>query len=151
MASYLLSYPTLGIPTIPHFREVPNRPIRGVFSSTSFFFGGILKAEEMWKGWTKNLLLIKPLLTKWRTDIKCACSCVLPHHMISLAHYLSLPQGSHPYYNDVHEMGNDICEKICIWFAKIPSRVRMLLPFICHSEIKMASSLSSAEVSVFNT
>ena len=35
------TYPTLGSPTIPHFRDVPNLPKRGVASSSSFFFGGI--------------------------------------------------------------------------------------------------------------
>ena len=38
---FFKTHPTLGIPTIPHLREVPNLPKKiGGFSS-SFFLGGI--------------------------------------------------------------------------------------------------------------
>lgn len=41
-----IPYPTLGKPTIPHFREVPNRPNKGPGPSDSeaplFLFGGIV-------------------------------------------------------------------------------------------------------------
>ncbi len=39
----IITYPTLGKPTMPHLREVPNLPRRGPGpSSAPFFLGGIL-------------------------------------------------------------------------------------------------------------
>ena len=47
----IYTYPTFGNPTIPHFNEVPTLPIRpGFFSSTCFFFGGILSLYKIAKG-----------------------------------------------------------------------------------------------------
>lgn len=37
-------YPTLGNPTIPIFRDVPNRPINGGCFGASVFFGGICES-----------------------------------------------------------------------------------------------------------
>lgn len=50
-----LTYPTFGSPTIPHFSDVPNLPIKGVGFSSSFFLGGILKVNEREKHLTINL------------------------------------------------------------------------------------------------
>lgn len=66
-------YPTFGSPTIPHFNDVPNRPINGVGFSSSFFFGGILTRNEREKHRTNNLLSrvakVDEIVVKWRTDI----------------------------------------------------------------------------------
>ena len=67
------TYPTFGRPTIPHFSEVPNRPINGVGFSSSFFFGGILERNETEKYRRNNLLskvaVAGAILAKWRTVI----------------------------------------------------------------------------------
>jgi hypothetical protein len=41
-----VDFPTFGKPTMPHFSDVPKRPIRGgaFVAPSSFFFGGILLA-----------------------------------------------------------------------------------------------------------
>lgn len=67
------NYPTLGSPTIPHFREVPNLPIKGVRFSSSFFLGGIFKMAEMDKYLAKNefskLTTANPTLPRWQITI----------------------------------------------------------------------------------
>lgn len=50
-----VDFPTFGSPTIPHFSDVPNLPIKGVGFSSSFFLGGILKVNEREKHLTINL------------------------------------------------------------------------------------------------
>lgn len=51
-----VDFPTFGSPTMPHFSEVPNRPIRGVGFSSSFFLGGISSRSETEKYRKNNLL-----------------------------------------------------------------------------------------------
>jgi len=67
------TYPTFGRPTIPHFSEVPNRPINGVGFSSSFFFGGIFERNETEKHRRNNLLskvaVAGAIVAKWRNDI----------------------------------------------------------------------------------
>lgn len=41
------TYPTLGNPTIPIFREVPNRPINGGCFGASVFLGGICESYKL--------------------------------------------------------------------------------------------------------
>lgn len=36
-----VDFPTLGIPTMPTFKFVPTLPIKGFFSGSSVFLGGI--------------------------------------------------------------------------------------------------------------
>ena len=48
---FLKTHPTLGIPTIPHFREVPNLPRNSGDFSSSFFLGGIPFIIDLrWRG-----------------------------------------------------------------------------------------------------
>lgn len=76
------TYPTLGSPTIPHFREVPNLPIKGVGFSSSFFLGGIFKMAEMEKYLEKNefskLTTVNANLPRWLTTITEHTPCMKP-------------------------------------------------------------------------
>ena len=57
---------------MPHFSEVPNRPIRGVGFSSSFFLGGISSRSETEKYRKNNLLSTVTTvgaMAKWRSNI----------------------------------------------------------------------------------
>lgn len=48
---YHKTHPTFGMPTIPHFREVPNLPRKSGDFSSSFFLGGIPFIIDLrWRG-----------------------------------------------------------------------------------------------------
>ncbi len=64
------AHPTLGRPTMPHLRDVPNLPSKGPGPSASapFFFGGIfflcLKEDRYLQKLASNLFSLKCLLVK---------------------------------------------------------------------------------------
>lgn len=53
------TYPTLGNPTIPIFREVPNRPINGGCFGASTFLGGICVNYKSVNSYTVNVIFHK--------------------------------------------------------------------------------------------
>ena len=64
------AYPTFGNPKMPHFRDVPTRPIRGgSLTSVCFFFGGIFHSAE--SGRIKLLMSYISMLHLKGKPLKC--------------------------------------------------------------------------------
>lgn len=98
-----LAYPTLGSPTIPHFKLVPIRPIRiGRSSFSSFFFGGILIVKNENYAYQTQVQLILAGTSVCFIDIQCAA-----HLYTDLTHltYYSIPELYQINYMTVLSLG----------------------------------------------